>query len=125
MLGHVCGNATAEELHHRRSLRCTDDEEIHAHRCGKIDNCRGGVLAYGVKRNHVDAALAPELAVLAPVRDWGMTREQEIAYAQEHEIEVPVKSGAAYSVDHNLWGRSIEAGPLEDPWIAPPEGPSR
>src|SRR5262249_38820373 len=67
------------------------------------------------------AALAPELAVLAPVRDWGMTREQEIAYAGEHGIEVPVKSGAAYSIDHNLWGRSIEAGPLEDPWIAPPE----
>ena len=54
------------------------------------------------------AALAPELAVLAPVRDWGMTREQEIAYAAHHGIEVPVKSGAAYSVDQNLWGRSIE-----------------
>ncbi len=67
------------------------------------------------------AALAPDLAVLAPVRDWGMTREQEIAYADEHGIEVPVKSGAAYSVDHNLWGRSIEAGPLEDPWVAPLE----
>jgi len=66
------------------------------------------------------AALAPALAVLAPVRDWGMTREQEIAYAAQHGIEVPVKSGAAYSVDQNLWGRSIEAGPLEDPWAAPP-----
>ena len=63
MLSHVCGNATAEELHHRRSLRGTDDEEIHAHRCGKIDNCRGGVLAYGVKRNHVDAALVPSLRI--------------------------------------------------------------
>jgi argininosuccinate synthase len=67
------------------------------------------------------AALAPHLAVLAPVRDWGMTREQEIAYADEHGIEVPVKSGAAFSIDHNLWGRSIEAGPLEDPWAQPPE----
>jgi len=67
------------------------------------------------------AALAPDLAVLAPVRDWGMTREQEIAYADQHGIEVPVKSGEAYSIDHNLWGRSIEAGPLEDPWQAPPE----
>jgi argininosuccinate synthase len=67
------------------------------------------------------AALAPELAVLAPVRDWGMTREQEIAYADQHGIAVPVKSGEAFSVDHNLWGRSIEAGPLEDPWLAPPE----
>ncbi|MDX6495234.1 MAG: argininosuccinate synthase [Gaiellales bacterium] len=67
------------------------------------------------------AALAPDLAVFAPVRDWGMTREQEISYADQHGIEVPVKSGAAYSVDHNLWGRSIEAGPLEDPWTAAPE----
>jgi argininosuccinate synthase len=67
------------------------------------------------------AALAPDLAVLAPVRDWGMTREQEIAYAHEFGIDVPVKSGAAYSIDHNLWGRSIEAGPLEDPWVAPTE----
>src|SRR6478672_3061021 len=67
------------------------------------------------------AALAPDLAMLAPVRDWGMTREQEIAYAHEHGIEVPVRSGAAYSIDHNLWGRSIEAGPLEDPWLEPPE----
>ncbi|HEY0388045.1 MAG TPA: argininosuccinate synthase [Gaiellales bacterium] len=67
------------------------------------------------------AALGPDLAVLAPVRDWGMTREQEIAYAHEHGIEVPVKSGEAFSIDHNLWGRSIEAGPLEDPWQAPPE----
>src|SRR5690242_9833048 len=67
------------------------------------------------------AALAPDLAVLAPVRDWGMTREQEIAYAHGHGIDVPVKSGAAYSIDHNLWGRSIEAGPLEDPWLEPPE----
>jgi argininosuccinate synthase len=67
------------------------------------------------------AALAPDLAVLAPVRDWGMTREQEIAYALEHGIDVPVKSGEAFSIDHNLWGRSIEAGPLEDPWAEAPE----
>jgi len=67
------------------------------------------------------SALAPDLAVLAPVRDWGMTRSQEIAYADQHGIEVPVRIGEAYSIDHNLWGRSIEAGPLEDPWAAPPE----
>ena len=67
------------------------------------------------------AALAPDMAVLAPVRDWGMTRSQEIAYAEQHGIHVPVRSGEAYSIDHNLWGRSIEAGPLEDPWAAPPE----
>jgi argininosuccinate synthase len=50
-----------------------------------------------------------------------MTREQEIAYALEHGIDVPVKSGEAFSIDHNLWGRSIEAGPLEDPWAEAPE----
>ena len=58
------------------------------------------------------AALAPDLAVLAPVRDWGMTREQSIEYANRHGIDVPVKSGAAYSIDANLWGRAIECGPL-------------
>src|SRR6266513_449292 len=62
MLSHVCRNATAEKLHHGRTLGGADDEVINAHRCGKIDNCRGGVLAYGIKRNHVHAALAPELA---------------------------------------------------------------
>jgi argininosuccinate synthase len=69
------------------------------------------------------AGLAPDLLVHAPVRDWGMTREQEIVYANEHGIEVPVKSGAAYSFDENLWGVAIEAGPLEDPWVAPTEDP--
>jgi argininosuccinate synthase len=69
------------------------------------------------------AALAPDLRVYAPVRDWDMTREQAIAYAAERGIEVPVKSGAAYSIDANMWGRSIECGPLENPWTAPPEEP--
>jgi len=66
------------------------------------------------------ALLAPDLAVIAPVREWGMTREQEIEYAQKHGIPVPVTVGSPYSVDENLWGRSIEAGPLEDPWQEPP-----
>jgi argininosuccinate synthase len=66
------------------------------------------------------AALAPELEVVAPVRDWGMNREDEIEYARCHGIEVPVGLGSPYSVDENLWGRSIEAGALEDPWQEPP-----
>jgi len=66
------------------------------------------------------AALAPELEVVAPVRDWGMNREDELEYARCHGIEVPVTSGSPYSVDENLWGRSIEAGALEDPWQEPP-----
>jgi len=67
------------------------------------------------------AALAPHIKALAPVRDWGMTREEEIDYAKEHGIPVPVKKGAAYSIDENLWGRSMECGIIEDAWAEPPE----
>ncbi len=66
------------------------------------------------------AALAPELKVVAPVRDWGMNREDELDYASEHGIEVPASVESPYSTDENLWGRSIEAGILEDPWEEPP-----
>jgi argininosuccinate synthase len=66
------------------------------------------------------AALAPELEVVAPVREWGMNREDEIDYAREHGIEVPASVESPYSTDENLWGRSIEAGILEDPWEEPP-----
>lgn len=66
-------------------------------------------------------ALAPDLKIIAPVREWRMTRDEEIRYAQEHSIPVPVTAASPYSVDANLWGRSIEAGVLEDPWNEPPE----
>jgi argininosuccinate synthase len=66
-------------------------------------------------------ALAPDLKIIAPVREWAMTRDDEIRYAQEHSIPVPVTAASPYSVDANLWGRSIEAGVLEDPWNEPPE----
>ena len=66
------------------------------------------------------AALAPDLKVVAPVREWGMNRDDEIEYAREHGIEVPASTESPYSVDENLWGRSIEAGILEDPWEEPP-----
>ena len=61
------------------------------------------------------ASIAPDLTVVAPVRDWNMNRPEEIEYAREHGIPVPVTKESPYSVDANLWGRSIEAGPLEDP----------
>ncbi len=67
------------------------------------------------------AALSPELKIVAPAREWGMSREQTIAYARERGIPVPVTVESPFSVDENLWGRSIECGPLEDPWIEPPE----
>jgi argininosuccinate synthase len=65
-------------------------------------------------------ALAPELRIVAPVRDWDMDREAEIAYAQERSIPVPVTRDSPYSIDENLWGRSVECGVLEDPWQEPP-----
>ncbi|HLV98053.1 MAG TPA: argininosuccinate synthase [Ktedonobacterales bacterium] len=65
-------------------------------------------------------ALAPDLKIIAPVREWSMTRDVEIKYAQEHGIPVAATSASPYSVDANLWGRSIECGILEDPWAEPP-----
>ena len=65
--------------------------------------------------------LAPELEVIAPAREWGMTRDQEIAYAAEHGIQTDASKKSPYSTDENLWGRSIECGILEDPWLEPPE----
>ncbi len=68
------------------------------------------------------AALAPDLKVVAPVREWELrTRDDEIAYAQQHNISVFATKESPYSTDENLWGRSIEAGVLEDPWAEPPE----
>ena len=67
------------------------------------------------------AALAPQLKVVAPAREWGMTREETIHYARERDIPVPVTVSSPYSTDENLWGRSIECGVLEDPWAEPPE----
>jgi len=68
------------------------------------------------------AALSPQLKVLAPLRDgMAMTREQEIAYASANKLPIEVKPESPYSVDENLWGRSIEAGVLEDALLKPPE----
>ncbi|MBE9010609.1 argininosuccinate synthase [Pseudanabaenaceae cyanobacterium LEGE 13415] len=67
------------------------------------------------------AALNPNLKVLAPAREWGMSREETIAYGERFGITSPVKKKSPYSIDRNLLGRSIEAGPLEDPWTEPLE----
>ena len=67
------------------------------------------------------AALNPNLKVLAPAREWGMSREETIAYGERFGIPSPVKKASPYSIDRNLLGRSIEAGPLEDPWTEPLE----
>ena len=66
------------------------------------------------------AALAPDLEIVAPIRETGMQRDQAIAYAQEHNVPVTVTKEKLYSIDENLWGRAIESGILEDPWAQPP-----
>lgn len=66
-------------------------------------------------------ALNPNLEVIAPVREWSWSREEEIAYAKEKNIPIPINLDSPFSIDQNLWGRANECGILEDPWAAPPE----
>ena len=65
-------------------------------------------------------ALNPNLQVLAPVREWGWSREEEIQYAKEKNIPIPINLDSPFSIDQNLWGRANECGILEDPWATPP-----
>jgi argininosuccinate synthase len=67
-------------------------------------------------------ALAPHLEVIAPVRSWGMTREDSILYAYDHQIPIVATKEKVYSIDDNVWGRAIECGEMEDPWNRPPPG---
>ncbi len=64
--------------------------------------------------------LAPEMKIIAPVREWKWTRTQELEFAAKHNIEVEATKKSIFSTDQNIWGRSIEAGILEDPWVEPP-----
>lgn len=66
-------------------------------------------------------ALNPKIKILAPAREWGMSREETIAYGEKFGIASPVKKSSPYSLDRNLLGIAIEAGPLEDPWTEPLE----
>jgi argininosuccinate synthase len=68
-------------------------------------------------------ALAPELEVLAPARNWGMTRADSVDFASKWDIPIKATKEKIYSIDENLWGRAIECGAIEDPWNAPPEEP--
>jgi argininosuccinate synthase len=65
--------------------------------------------------------LAPHLQIIAPVREWKWTRDEEIKFAEKHGIPVEAKAESPYSVDQNIFGRSVEAGVLEDPWVEPRE----
>ena len=66
-------------------------------------------------------ALAPDLETIAPVRGWGLSREDSIEYAGRWGIPITVTRESPYSIDQNLWGRTVECGVLEDPWQQPPE----
>jgi argininosuccinate synthase len=66
-------------------------------------------------------SLAPNMEILAPTRDWNMSRDEEIEYAKAHDIPIPVTCEAPYSIDECVWSRAIECGVLEDPWTEPPE----
>jgi len=66
-------------------------------------------------------ALKPDIKIVAPVREWSWTREEEIEYAKKNNIPIPIDLDNPFSIDQNLWGRSCECGVLEDPWAAPPE----
>ncbi len=68
-------------------------------------------------------ALAPDLEVLAPARNWGMTRADSVDYAEKWEIPIRATKEKIYSIDENLWGRAIECGEMEDPWAEPPNEP--
>ncbi|MFC0275642.1 argininosuccinate synthase [Enterococcus devriesei] len=68
------------------------------------------------------AALDPNLKIIAPVREWKWSREEEINYATEKGVPIPADLDNPYSIDQNLWGRACECGVLEDPWATPPVG---
>ncbi len=90
----------------------------------KADAVAHGCTGKGNDQVRLDVSLQvlnPNLQIIAPVREWKMTRDDEIRYAEEHNIPVEAKIKSPYSTDENLWGRSIECGILEDPWAEPPE----
>jgi argininosuccinate synthase len=68
-------------------------------------------------------ALAPDLEVLAPARNWGMSRADSVDYAAKWDIPIRASKEKIYSIDENLWGRAIECGAMEDPWAEPPDEP--
>ncbi len=91
---------------------------------------KGAVVAHGCTGKGNDQVrievslkiLSPALKILAPVREWELkSRDEEMEYARIHNLPIAKKKDSKYSIDQNLWGVSIESGPLEDPWVEPPE----
>jgi hypothetical protein len=117
------------ELAERTFVFAPTDEDIHTaieRRVTELAGDAGAKLHTGRSRNDQVRfevgvrALAPELEVLAPVRVWGITREDCIAYAAKHDIPIQQSKEKLYSIDDNLVGRAIECGEMEDPWARPP-----
>ncbi|MCD6261207.1 MAG: argininosuccinate synthase [Thaumarchaeota archaeon] len=89
----------------------------------KVDAVAHGSTGKGNDQIRFDVtfqALAPDLKIIAPVREWNMSRDEELEYALKKKLPIKIRE-SKYSIDENLWGRSIEAGELEDPWVEPPE----
>lgn len=83
-----------------------------------------GCTAKGNDQVRFDVAirsLAPNFKIVAPQREWGISREEAIEYAKKNKIKINISKKSPYSIDENIWGRSIECGVLEDPWEEPPE----
>ena len=83
-----------------------------------------GCTAKGNDQVRFDVAirsLAPDFKIIAPQREWGISREEGIEYAKKYNIKLNVTKKSPYSIDENLWGRSIECGVIEDPWKEPPD----
>ena len=98
---------------------------VHAAKKEKADSVAHGCTGKGndqVRFEVTVMALAPELKIIAPLREWHMySREEEIEYAKENNIQIDTTKKSPYSLDKNIWGMSIECGILEDPWNEPPE----
>ncbi len=96
-------------------------EEAHRHKARFIGHGCTGKGNDQVRFEVGISCLDPDLEIVAPVREWELkTREQEMVYAMERDIPVPTTTASPYSIDDNLWGRAIECGVLEDPWVEPP-----
>jgi argininosuccinate synthase len=92
----------------------TESAEVVAHGCTAKGNDQ-------VRFDVAIRSLAPDFKIIAPQREWGISREEAIDYAIKNKIKINMTKKSIYSIDENLWGRSIECGVLEDPWKEPPD----
>ncbi len=108
-------SALSRPLISKKLVELAHDTQAIAHGCTGKGNDQ-------VRFEVAIAALDPNLNVIAPVREWKWSREEEIAYAAEKNVPIPADLDNPYSIDQNLWGRACECGVLEDPWATPPKG---